>query len=288
MTTEHKKHSKTEIAYRSLFIILGAIAMAFGLEGLLIPNDIMDGGVVGVSIMLSHLTNISLGVFIFLINIPFLILGYKQIGKTFALSALLGIAVLAVSTKFLHHIEPFTTDPLIATVAGGIMIGLGIGIVIKSGGVLDGTETLAILINKKTPFSVGQIIMIINLVIFGIGILVFGFDTALYSMLAYFIAFKTIDFVEKGFNDNRSVQVISEHFEEISESLQARLGRGVTIMDAEGGYKGKGVKVVWTIITRLEEAKAIDMVTDIDPNAFIVISEAIEVRGGAFKKRDIH
>lgn len=289
MANTHKKHTKIEIAYRGLFILLGAFIMALGLEGLLLPNNIMDGGVVGVSIMLSEITSIGLGVFIFLINIPFLILGYKQIGKTFALSALFGIAVLSVSTKLLHGIEPFTNDPLLATIYGGIMIGFGIGLVIKSGGVLDGTETLAILINRKTPLSVGQIIMLINVIIFAVAVSVFGLNTALYSMLAYYIAFKSIDFVERGFfNDNRIIQVVSKDHTEISQAIQARLGRSVTEINGAGGWGGNNITMLWCVITRLEEAKAIDLITDIDPNAFLVVTEAIDVRGGAFKKKDIH
>lgn len=286
---EHKRHTKTEILYRGLFILFGAFLMAVGLEGILLPNNIMDGGVVGVSIMLSKITGIGLGLFIFVINIPFLILGYKQIGKTFALSALFGIFVLSVSTKLLHSMEPLTTDPLLATVYGGIVIGLGIGLVIKSGGVLDGTETLAILISRKTPLSVGQIVMILNVAIFSIAISVFGLNTALYSMLAYYIAFKAIDFVEKGFfNDNRLIQIVSPNHTEISEAIQARLGRSVTELNGIGGYNRNDVTMIWCVITRLEEAKAIDIVTDIDPDAFLVVSEAIDVRGGAFKKKNIH
>jgi len=271
-----------------IFLSIGAVIMAIGLELILVPNQIMDGGVVGISIMLSHLTNWKLGMFIFLLNIPFFYLGYKQIGKSFTLSTIYGISVLSLSTYLLHGFDPFTKDPLLATVSGGVVIGIGIGIAIRMGGCLDGTETLAILINKKLPFSVGEIIMFFNLFILGSAGFIFGLDRALYSLLAYYIAFKTIDVVVEGLNESKSVLIISDHYEEIAEQMINRLGRGVTYLNGKGAYSKGEKQVIYCIITRLEEAKVKKMVEAIDPLALIAISNVSEVSGGSFKKKDIH
>ncbi|WP_051015714.1 YitT family protein [Desulfitobacterium dichloroeliminans] len=273
---------------RGVFITMGATSMAMGLEGILIPNQIIDGGITGVSMMLSHLTSINLGVYIFFLNLPFFFLGYKQIGKTFALSMLYGIIILSVATSYLHHITPFVQDVLLAVVFGGLLLGFGVGLVIRSGGVLDGTETLAILIEKKAPFSVGEIIMIINVIIFAVAAFVYGLDNALYSMLTYYIAFKTIDIVVKGFDDMKSVYIISDQNTEIAEAISSRLGRGVTFLQGEGSFTGDVKRVVFCVFTRLEEAKMKDIIREIDTSAFVIIGDVGEVKGGRFKKKDIH
>ena len=284
----HKRTPKKVIVARTVMIAIGAILMAIGLELFLVPNQILDGGVVGVSIILSHLSGIRLGVFIFILNIPFFFLGYKQIGKTFALSTLFGITILSISTSFLHNIDAFTSDLLLSTVFGGIVLGIGVGLVIRNGGSLDGSEILAILFNKMLPFSVGEIIMIINLVIFSIAGFVFTWEQAMYSFLAYFVAFKTIDIVIQGLDESKSVFIISEIVEDIGDAIMDRLGRGVTYLHGEGAYTGDNKKVIFTVITRLEEAKLKSIVEEIDANAFLAVGNIAEVRGGRFKKKDIH
>ncbi|QFG01271.1 YitT family protein [Psychrobacillus glaciei] len=269
-------------------IAVGAILMAVGLELFLVPNLILDGGVVGVSIILSHLTGLRLGVFIFILNIPFFFLGYKQIGKTFALSTLFGITVLSIFTSLLHKVDPVTTDLLLSTVFGGIVLGIGVGLVIRNGGSLDGSEILAILFNKALPFSVGEIIMIINLVIFSVAGFVFTWEQAMYSFLAYFIAFKTIDIVIQGLDESKSVYIISDYIEDIGDTIMDRLGRGVTYLHGEGAFTGDNKKVIFTVITRLEEAKLKTIVEEIDDHAFLAVGNIAEVRGGRFKKKDIH
>jgi len=269
-------------------IIMGAILMAIGLELFLIPNLLLDGGIVGISIILSHLTGIQLGIFIFILNIPFFYLGYKQIGKTFALSTILGITVLSFGTYFLHPVERFTSDLLLATVFGGIVLGIGIGLVIRYGGSLDGTEILAILFNKTTPLSVGEIIMFFNLFIFTVAGFLFTWEQAMYSVLAYFIAFKTIDIVIEGLDESKSVYIISDYVDEVGQAIMDRLGRGVTYIHGEGAYTGDSKKIIFTVITRLEEAKLKTIVEDIDSHAFLAIGNITEVRGGRFKKRNIH
>jgi uncharacterized membrane-anchored protein YitT (DUF2179 family) len=285
---QHKGISKTKLAKRIFFIILGAVLMGVGIEEFLVPNKILDGGIVGISIILSHLSGWRLGLFIFILNIPFFFIGYKQIGKTFALSTLLGITVLSLTTTFLHNVPVFTEDLLLATVFGGIVLGSGVGIVIRYGGSLDGTEILAILANRKLPFSVGEIIMFFNIFIFGTAGFVFGWDRAMYSILAYFIAFKTIDIVIAGLDESKAAWIISERHKEIGEAILARLGRGVTYLNGEGAYTGDDKKVIFCVITRLEEAKLKSIVEELDDSAFLAVGNIAEVRGGRFKKRNIH
>jgi uncharacterized membrane-anchored protein YitT (DUF2179 family) len=284
----HRRASKLVIAKRIVMIIIGAVFMAMGIELFLVPNQLLDGGIVGISIILSHLTGLQIGLFIFLLNIPFFFVGYKQIGKTFALSTVLGITVLSICTYFLHPVARFTDDLLLATVFGGIVLGIGVGLVIRYGGSLDGTEILAILFSSKAAFSVGEIIMFFNLMIFTIAGFVFTWEQAMYSVLAYFIAYKTIDIVIQGLDESKSVYIISDFVDEVGEAIIDRLGRGVTYLHGEGAYTGDKKKIIFTVITRLEEAKLKTIVEDIDPLAFVAIGNIAEVRGGRFKKRSIH
>ncbi|SCY67897.1 Uncharacterized membrane-anchored protein YitT, contains DUF161 and DUF2179 domains [Lysinibacillus sp. TC-37] len=283
-----QKNNMRKIFLRIIMVPLGAIIMALGLELFLVPNHIMDGGIVGVSIITSHLLNLPLGIFIFILNLPFIFLGYKQIGKTFAISTGLGITVLSLATLALHNIHPFTEDTLLATVFGGMILGVGVGIVIRYGGSLDGTEILAILFNSKTPFSVGEIIMIFNVIIFAVAGFVFNWEQAMYSIIAYYIAYKMIDIVIQGLEESKSVYIISDDIDEIGQTIMDRLGRGVTFLHGEGAYTGNDKKVIFTVITRLEEAKLKSIVAEIDDNAFLAIGNIAEVKGGRFKKRDIH
>jgi uncharacterized membrane-anchored protein YitT (DUF2179 family) len=238
--------------------------------------------------MLSHITGFPLGIFIFLLNLPFFFMGYKQIGKTFAISTLFGIIVLSIFTSLFHPVPAFTEDILLATIFGGMILGTGVGLVIRYGGALDGTEILAILINKKLPFSVGEIIMFFNIFILGAAGFVFTWDRAMYSILAYVIAFKTIDVVIKGLDESKSAWIISDNSETIGNAIMNRLGRGVTYLSGEGAFSGDDKKVIFCVITRLEEAKLKEIVEENDPNAFLAIADMAEVRGGRFKKRDIH
>ncbi|MFJ8264044.1 YitT family protein [Rummeliibacillus sp. NPDC094406] len=280
--------SKKKLFQRIVMVMLGACIMAIGLELFLVPNRVLDGGIVGISIIISHLTDLPLGIFIFLLNIPFIFLGYKQIGKTFALSTALGITTLSAFTIVFHHLEPFTNDLLLSTVFGGIVLGIGVGLVIRYGGSLDGTEILAILFNKRLPFSVGEIIMFFNLIIFTIAGFVFTWEQAMYSGLAYFIAYKMIDIVIQGLDESKAVYIISDEYDEIGRAIIDRLGRGVTYLTGEGAYTGDPKKVIFTVITRLEESKLTTIVGELDANAFLAIGNIAEVRGGRFKKKDIH
>lgn len=285
---QHKGLTTRKIIQRIMLITIGAALMAVGLEIFLVPNHVIDGGIVGISIMLSYLTGWKLGIFIFILNIPFFFIGYKQIGKTFALSTLYGIIILSIGTTLLHPVPAFTQDILLATVFGGIVLGIGVGMVIRYGGSLDGTEILAILFNKKLPFSVGEIIMFFNLFILGSAGFVFSWDRAMYSLIAYFVAYKTIDITITGLDESKSVWIISDNSKEIGEAIMNRLGRGVTYINGEGAYSGDHKKVIFCVINRLEEAKLKEIVTESDENAFLAVADIAEVRGGRFKKRNIH
>nr|WP_310191334.1 YitT family protein [Neobacillus niacini] len=285
---QHRGLTTRKIIQRIMLITIGAALMAVGLEIFLVPNHVIDGGIVGISIILSYLTGWKLGIFIFILNIPFFFIGYKQIGKTFALSTLYGIIILSIGTTLLHPVPAFTQDILLATVFGGIVLGIGVGMVIRYGGSLDGTEILAILFNKKLPFSVGEIIMFFNLFILGSAGFVFSWDRAMYSLIAYFVAYKTIDITITGLDESKSVWIISDNSQEIGEAIMNRLGRGVTYINGEGAYSGDQKKVIFCVINRLEEAKLKEIVTESDENAFLAVADIAEVRGGRFKKRDIH
>ncbi|WNC15795.1 YitT family protein [Brevibacillus brevis] len=284
----HQRLPLGKLLKRIFFILIGASLVSVGLEIFLVPNQIIDGGIVGISIILSHLTRWTLGIFLFLLNLPFLIVGYRQIGKTFAISTLFGVTIMSIGTTLLHPVPGLTDDPLLAAVFGGIILGVGVGLVLRYGGSLDGTEIVAVLLNKKTPFSVGEIVMFFNLFILGSAGFVFGWDRAMYSLIAYYIAFKMIDLTIEGFQESKSVWIISDNHKEVGDAIVARLGRGVTYLRGEGGYTGDEKKVVFCIITRLEEAKLKLIVEDIDPSAFLAVGNIHDVRGGQFKKKAIH
>jgi len=282
-----KAHNFSTVVKRLIFMILGSILASVGLEIFLIPNNIIDGGITGISIMASHFTNLPLGLFIFLLNIPFLVIGYKQIGKTFTLLTLFSVICLSIGVSVLHPVAGITHDILLATIFGGIILGAGIGLIIRNGGSLDGTEIVAIILDKKTGFSIGEIVMFFNLFILGGSGLVFGWDRAMYSLVAYFIAFKTIDITVEGLNDSKSVTILSGKYLEISEALTDRLGRGVTLLHGEGVYKGNPIKVVYVIVSRLEIAKLKGIVQDFDENALITIGN-VEATGKGYGKKAIH
>ncbi len=288
IAAQHQKVTRTKFFRRILLMIFGSALFSMGLEIFLVPNNIIDGGIVGISIILSHLLHIPLGIFLVLLNLPFLMIGYKQIGKTFAISTLFSVLVMSIGSSLLHSIKPFTMDPLLAAVFGGVILGIGVGLVIRSGGSLDGTEIVAILFSKKTPFSVGEIVMFFNLFILSSAGFVFGWDHAMYSLIAYFVAYKMLDITIEGLDQSKSVWIISDESEKIGQAITFRLGRGVTYLKGEGAFSGDDKKVIFSVITRLEEAKLKSIVDEHDPNAFLAIGNIHDVKGGRFKKKDIH
>ena len=285
---EHRKQSFKKTILKYLFLFIGTLLAAIGLEQFLIPNNIIDGGVIGISIITSYLSNLPLGIFTTIFNIPFLFIGYKYIGKSFVISSVFSILSLSFWTFVFHPIQHFTDDVLLATVFGGITIGIGVGMIIRYGGSLDGTEMVAIVLNRKSVFSVGQIVMIFNVFILSSAALVFGWDRAMYSLIAYFIAFKVIDITIEGLDEAKAAIIISDYADDIADAITCRLGRGVTYMNGAGGYSKEDKKILYSVITRLEVAKLKIIIFDKDPDAFVTISDVSDLMGGKHKKRRIH
>lgn len=272
---------------RVCLMVLGSIFASVGLEIFLVPNNIIDGGITGISIMASHLVKAPLGIFIFVLNLPFLIVGYKQIGKTFALSTLFSVICLSIGVSILHPIPGITQDTLLAAVFGGIILGIGVGLIIRNGGSLDGTEIIAIILDKRTGFSIGEIVMFFNLFILSGSGFIFGWDRAMYSLIAYFIAFKMIDITVEGLDESRAVIIVSEKHKDITEAIVKRLGRGPTLLDAKGAYKGIQTNVIFVVVSRLEITKLKSIIHGLDDNALVTIAN-VETTGKRYGKKPIH
>jgi len=275
------------ILIRILLILIGASLSSIGLEIFLVPNNIIDGGIVGISMISSHLTNIPLGAFTFILNIPFFMIGYKQIGKSFVLSTIFAVICLSIGVSVLHPIPGLTHDVFLAAVFGGMINGAGVGLIIRAGGSLDGTEIVAIILDKKVSFSVGEIVMFFNVfILIGAGF-VYGWDRAMYSLVTYFVAFKVIDIVVEGLDESKAVIIISDKNEDITEAIIARLGRGVTLLNGAGGYSKVPANILYVVVSRLELAKLKSIVLDFDKNALITVGN-VEVAGKKYKKKSIH
>ena len=272
----------------SLFIFIGIFSAAFGLESFLLPNRFIDGGATGISLLVSEVTQVPLALLIIFVNAPFLILAYTTIGQQFAIKALLAILGLAMVLALIEFPE-VTQDRLLVAVFGGFFLGAGIGMSIRGGSVLDGTEVLAIHLSKKLGVKIGDVIIGINVFIFLAAAYLLSIEAALYSMLTYLAASKTLDFVVDGIEEYTGVTIISLQSEEIRKMITEKLGRGLTIYEARGGYGKKGesneYEVIYTVITRLEIRKLTVELEKIDPNAFVVMSSINDTRGGMIKKR---
>ena len=271
-----------------LVLIIGSLIYSAGLEIFLVPNNIIDGGIVGISIMASYLTGIPFGVYMLVLNLPFLYLGYKQIGKTFAISTIISIIALSIFSEFLEPVPRITEDYFLAAIFGGIIAGAGVGLVIRQGGSLDGTEITAIILDRKTSFSVGEVVMFFNLFILGAAGFVFGWDKAMYSLVAYFIISKMIDVVLKGLDESYAVMIVSDEYEEIADALMHRLGRGVTYLHGQGAYTGDDKQVLYCVVTRLEVVKLKEIALEKDETAFVTINPVHDIVGGRFKKKSVH
>jgi uncharacterized membrane-anchored protein YitT (DUF2179 family) len=288
VATTKKKRVVKEVA-KFVTITIGAIIAAFGLDLFLVPNAILDGGVIGLSIIAAELTNVSMSIFLIILNLPFLYIGYLRMGLKFTLRTLYGVIILSSATAFFHHFEPVTDDLFLATVIGAVILGTGVGLVIRAGGALDGTEIIAILVSKKRTISVGQIVMIMNLFIFILAaLLVFSWETAMYSIITYFIAFKMIDVVVEGMEELKSVTIISDVPEEIAEALLKQLGRGMTYIQGQGVFSNEPKKIIYTIVSRIELSTLRSVVEDIDPNALVAIENVADVSGSNFDKSTGH
>ncbi|MCZ2460258.1 MAG: YitT family protein [Chitinophagales bacterium] len=275
---------------RSLFLMAAGItSAAFGLESFLIPTGFIDGGVTGISLLIQHKTGISLAFLLVVINLPFIALGWRQIGSVFGLKSIIAISVLAMTIASVHF-PIITNDKLLVSVFGGFFLGLGIGLAIRGGGVIDGTEILAIYLSRKRSLSVGDFILIFNIIIFSVAAYLLTPEVALYSVLTYMAASKTVDFVLEGIEEYTGVTIISTHSNEIVEMIKTKMGHGLTIYSGKKGFgksgeKSDSVEIIFTVITRLEITRLSNAVERIDPNAFMVMQSIKDTRGGMVKKR---
>lgn len=272
----------------SIFMIIGVLSATFGLKGFLLPNSFIDGGITGVSLIINELSNVPISILLIAINLPFLLLGFKAINKSFAIRSIISISMLAIAVELIDF-PMITDDKLLISIFGGFFLGLGIGMSIRGGAVLDGTEVLAIFASKKTGLTIGDIITVVNVVIFLIASFVFSVEIALYAMITYLAASKTVDFVVDGLEEFIGVTIISEQNEDIRKAIIERVGRGCTIYKGKGGYDPYGVEsnevdIIYTLITRLELARLQTEVDIIDPNAFMIMHSIKDARGGMIRK----
>lgn len=275
-----------------LLVLVGVFLAAFGLKGFLLPNGFIDGGVTGLSLLANHVTGIPVSIWLILFNIPFILIGIRQISKTFAANTLIAVFALALIIYFFSF-PVITNDKLLISIFGGFFLGAGIGLAIRGGCVLDGTEIIAVYINRKSVFSIGDIILLINVAIFSVAAFILGIEAALYSILTYLSASKTVDFIIQGIEEYTGVTIVSAKSRDIRQAIISELGRGVTIYKGERGYGSnlydeKEIDIVFTVVTRLEVPKVKEVVKKIDRKAFIVMNVITETNGGIIKRRPLH
>ena len=287
-----KKRSslRKEIA-KLVLIATGIMSAALGLKGFLIPNDFIDGGATGITLLISSLTGWPVSALLIVINIPFIWLGYKRVDKLFALKTLVAILVLAAILYFVSF-PLITHDKVLTAVFGGFFLGLGIGLAMRGGCVIDGTELLAVYINPRSFLSIGQIILVINIVIFGIAAFFISVESALYSILTYLSASQTINYIIQGFDEYTAVTIISPKSDLIKNVIMRNLHRGVTVYKGERGFgkttiENKDIDILFTIITRMDVQRLVSRVQQIDPTAFIITNSVSEVRGGLVKRQPL-
>lgn len=276
----------------ALLMLTGVLSAGFGLRGFLLPNTFIDGGVVGISLLIAELTPLTLPILLVVVNIPFIIMGIQSIGKGFAIKTALAIAALSLAVAFIPYPE-ITHDKLLVAVFGGFFLGSGIGLAIRGGAVIDGTEVLAIFLSKKTGMTIGDIILIINIMIFSIAAYMLSVEIALYSILTYLSASRTVDFFVEGIEEYISVTIVSNFADEIREMIVNKLGHGVTIFKGEKGFNrsevvSNDISIVFTVITRLEIIRLNTEIKKIDDKAFIIMNSIKDTKGGMIKKRPLH
>lgn len=276
-----------------LFLLsMGVLSAGFGLKGFLLPNDFIDGGAVGISLLISEITGWPLSLLLLLVNIPFVVLGLRTIGFDFAVKTAIGIIALSIAVEVIPYPQ-ITQDKLLVSVFGGFFLGAGIGLSMRGGGVIDGTEVLALNLSKRSGLSVGDLIMIFNVIIFSVAAYLLSIETALYSILTYLAASKTVDFIVEGIEEYTGVTIISPKSEDIRQMIINDIGRGVTIYKGERGFGKSGhrdsnIDIIFTVITRLELSNLKAEIEKIDPNAFILMHSINDTKGGMIKKRPLH
>lgn len=274
-----------------LFISLGVLSAGFGLRGFLLPNKFIDGGVTGISLLVNLKTAIDVSILIVVINIPFLILAYRQIDLKFFVKSIVAIICFALAVHYIPY-PIVTNDKLLVSIFGGFFLGMGIGFAIRGGSVLDGTEVLAIYIGRKSGLSIGEIIFAFNIIIFSFAAFLISIEVALYSVLIYMAASRTVDFIVEGVEEYTGVTIISSHSEEIRKLITEKLNMGVTVYSGKRGFSKNGnklseIEILYTVITRLEANKLKVEIEHIDPHAFIIMNTVRDTKGGMIKKRTI-
>ena len=276
------KSQETRRLISFVMLTIGSIIAAYALESFLIPNTILDGGVTGISIIVSKITNLPVSLLVLILNIPFVYIGYKNLGRGFLIRAVYSMVLFSVSLSVFRYYEPLTEQMLLATVFGGILLGIGVGLVIHFGGCVDGTESVALVISKKTTLSVGQVVLIFNLVIYSAAGMIFGIDRAMYSLLTYFITFKVIDFVSEGFEQAKAALIITEKGTDMAKEIYKRLGRTVTTIRGKGLISGDK-EVMYCVLTRMEIYELRHIAEEMDESAFITILEVSDIIGQHIK-----
>ena len=266
-----------------LYLTFGAIIAAFSIEEFLVPNNLFDGGVTGISMILAHFIPVNLGVLIFLVNLPFVYLAYKKMGHRFVINVVYAIMLFSVMTGVFEPVREATDEMLLAVTYGGVLLGVGVGMVLRGGGCLDGTEIVAVILNRNLSISVGQIILGFNVIIFGIAGAIFDLDRGMYSLLMYFVSSKVIDIVEIGFENAKSVIIISNNGQEVSQAIYERLGRTVTFMHGEGLVSNGEKDILYCVITRAEIYELKQILREIPGSTFTTISDVSEIVGNHIK-----
>ncbi len=272
-------------ALKYFMITLGILIDAIALELFLIPNSVLDGGLTGISLMIQYKTGWPLGLIVSVFNLPFIFLGMKQVGKRFALAYTYALAVFTLFTQLFHHVAPVTENELLSVAFGGFLLGAGVGLVLRGGACIDGTELVALMISRKSAASTGVVILVFNLIIFTVASFLFGVDRALLSLRTYYIASRIIDKVEEGLDTAKQVIIITDDAEPIADAIYKRLGRTVTISSARGLVSGKK-EMLYVVITRLELPELREIVEASDESAFITISDVNEIIGKHVRKVD--
>lgn len=275
-----------------MFIVAGVFSAAFGLEGFLLPNDFIDGGATGISLLIGEITKIPIYYLLVVINLPFVIIGARVISKDFAIKTAIGIAGLALVVAFVHF-PVMTKDKLLVAVFGGFFLGAGIGLSVRGGGVIDGTEVLAISLSRKLGITIGDVVLVFNILIFSVAAYILNVEIALYSVITYLSASKTLDFIIEGIEEYTAVTIISPKYNDIRQMIVNIMGRGVTVYQGRRGYGKRGetvteMDIVYTVITRLEVSRLNAEIEKIDPFAFVVMSSVKDTKGGMIKKRPLH
>ena len=276
-------HFFKEHLFPVIMIIVGAACAAFSIECFLIPNTILDGGVTGVSMMINYLTGIRLSILVIVINIPFFFVGCKALGKRFLLRAVIAMAAFSGFLEVCKLIPTLTSSELLAVVFGGVLLGVGVGTVLRHGGCLDCTEIAAMLLSKNVSASTGQIIFMINIFIYITAGILFGWDRAMLSLLTYFITFKLIDIVQEGMEQAKAAMIITDHAADIADTIYQQLGRTCTFISAEGLVSGSTKTVLYCVITRVEVNQLKRIISEADVSAFVTISEVSEIIGNHVK-----